>query len=93
MVAVAVVFGASAVGWNGVFLAEVARQAPPGEIARVTGGAMVSAYAGLILGPVAFSAAAASAATLGAGYLLLAGATLAGTIVLHRHRHDPPRAV
>jgi sugar phosphate permease len=87
-------FGLTASGWNGVFLAEVARQAPPGEIARVTGGAMVSAYAGLILGPVAFSAAAASAATLGAGYLLLAGATLAGTIVLHRHRHDPPpRAV
>jgi hypothetical protein len=76
-------FGLTATGWNGVFLAEVARQSPAGEIARVTGGVMVAAYAGLILGPVAFSVAAA-AATLGAGYVLLSTATLAGTLVLRR---------
>jgi predicted MFS family arabinose efflux permease len=76
-------FGLTAAGWNGVFLAEVARHAPPGEIARVTGGVMVTAYAGLILGPVVFSATAA-AATLGAGYALLSGTTLAGTLFL-RH--------
>ena len=76
-------FGLTATGWNGVFLAEVARQSPAGEIARVTGGVMVAAYAGLILGPVAFSVAAA-AATLGAGYVLLSMATLAGTLVLRR---------
>jgi len=86
-------FGLTAAGWNGVFLAEVAREAPPGEIARVTGGVMISAYAGLILGPVAFSAVAAAAATLAAGYLLLAGATLGGALVLRRAGHDPPRAL
>jgi len=86
-------FGLTAAGWNGVFLAEVAREAPPGEIARVTGGVMITAYAGLILGPVAFSAAATAAATLGAGYLLLAGATLAGALVLRRAGHERPRAV
>jgi predicted MFS family arabinose efflux permease len=85
-------FGLTA-GWNGVFLAEVAREAPPGEIARVTGGVMISAYAGLIFGPVAFSAAATAAATLGAGYLLLAGATFAGALVLRRAGHERPRAV
>ena len=87
------VFGLTSSGWNGVFLAEVVRESPPGEIARVTGGVMVTAYAGLILGPVAFSAAAAAAATLAAGYVLLAGATLTGTLSLLRARHDPPRAV
>jgi MFS family permease len=86
-------FGLTAAGWNGVFLAEVAREAPPGEIARTTGGVMITAYAGLIAGPVAFSAAATAAATLSAGYLLLAGAAAAGALVLRRAGHERPRAV
>ena len=85
-------FGLTAAGWNGVFLAEIAREAPAGEIARITGGVMVTAYAGLILGPVAFAAAAA-AATLGAGYVALAAATLIGSIALARARPAPPRPV
>ena len=68
-----------------MFLAEVARHAPAGEIARVTGGVMITAYAGLILGPVAFSAAAA-AAGLGAGYVFLAAGTFIGTLVLRGAR-------
>ncbi len=78
-------FGLTASGWNGVFLAEVARQAPPGDIARVTGGVMMMSYAGLILGPVAFSAAA-GAASMGAGYVLLAAGTFVGTLVLRGAR-------
>jgi fucose permease len=74
-------FGLTASGWNGVYLAEIARQAPAGEIARVTGGVMITSYAGLILGPLAFSAAA-GAATMGAGYVLLAAGTFVGTLVL-----------
>ena len=78
-------FGLTASGWNGVFLAEIARQAPAGEIARVTGGVMIMSYAGLILGPLAFSAAA-GAATMGAGYVLLAVGTFVGTLVLRGAR-------
>jgi MFS family permease len=78
-------FGLTASGWNGVYLAEIARQAPPGEIARVTGGVMMMSYAGLILGPVAFSAAA-GAASMGAGYVLLAAGTFVGTLVLRGAR-------
>jgi len=81
-------FGLTAAGWNGVFLAEVARHAPRGAIARVTGGVMMTAYAGLIFGPVVFSAAAA-AATLAAGYMLLAATTLAGTVSLWHSRRGP----
>ena len=81
-------FGLTAAGWNGVFLAEIARQSPPGEIARVTAGVMISAYAGLILGPVAFSAAAATA-TMGAGFVMLSAATLAGATILQRSRARP----
>src|SRR5690606_27489284 len=32
------VFGGCAIGWNGVYLAEVARQAPPGQAGIATGG-------------------------------------------------------
>ena len=78
-------FGLTASGWNGVFLAEIARQAPPGDIARVTGGVMMMSYAGLILGPLAFSAAA-GAVSMGAGYVLLAAGTFVGTLVLRGAR-------
>jgi MFS family permease len=78
-------FGLTASGWNGVYLAEIARQAPAGEIARVTGGVMIMSYAGLILGPLAFSAAA-GVATMGAGYVLLAAGTFVGTLVLRGAR-------
>ena len=78
-------FGLTASGWNCVFLAEIVRQSPAGEIARVTGGVMIMSYAGLILGPLAFSAAA-GAATMGAGYVLLAAGTFVGTLVLRGAR-------
>jgi len=78
-------FGLTASGWNGVYLAEIARQAPPGEIARVTGGVMMISYGGLILGPIAFSAATA-ALSMGAGYVLLAAGTFVGTLVLRGAR-------
>jgi len=85
-------FGLTAAGWNGVFLAEIVREAPRGEIARVTGGVMVTAYAGLILGPVAFATAAA-ALSLGAGFVALAVATALGSTALARARPAPPRPV
>jgi citrate lyase subunit beta/citryl-CoA lyase len=46
--AVLIAFGASAVGWNGVFLAEVARRAPPGKAAQATGGTLAFIYLGIV---------------------------------------------
>jgi sugar phosphate permease len=46
--AVLIAFGASAVGWNGVFLAEVARLAPPGKAAQATGGTLAFTYLGVV---------------------------------------------
>jgi predicted MFS family arabinose efflux permease len=43
------VFGATAIGWNGVFLAEVARQAPAGKAAEATGGALFFTYFGVLV--------------------------------------------
>jgi predicted MFS family arabinose efflux permease len=49
-------FGFTAVGWNGVFLAEVARLSPPDIIGSATGAALFVTYFGVVLGPVVFSA-------------------------------------
>ena len=54
MLAVAVVFGASAIGWNGVFVAEVARIAPDGDIARATGATLGMTYFGVVVGPFVY---------------------------------------
>jgi MFS family permease len=62
--AYAAVFGATAVGWNGVFLAEVARVAPQGRTSEATGGCLFFTYLGVVLTPPAFNAMLA----LGAGY-------------------------
>lgn len=48
-------FGLSAIGWNGVFLAEIARLAPSGRIGSATGGALVPTYAGVLVGPASFA--------------------------------------
>jgi MFS family permease len=39
-------FGASAIGWNGVYLAEVARQAPEGKASVATGGTLTFTFLG-----------------------------------------------
>ncbi len=58
--AVAVPFGLTASGWNGVFLAEVARCAPPGRMAEATGAVLTASYAGLFCGPLLISGLAAA---------------------------------
>ncbi len=53
--AILFLFGASAVGWNGVFMAEVARLAPQGRIGSATGGVLVPVFIGVMIGPVLFT--------------------------------------
>ena len=52
---VSMVFGAAAIGWNGVFLAEIARIASKSEAAGATGAALFMTYAGVVAGPPAFA--------------------------------------
>ena len=58
------VFGASAVGCNGILLAEVARRAPAGTVATMTGGMVMVTYSGILVGPTVF----AMLLQAGAGY-------------------------
>ena len=48
------VFGASAIGWNGVYLSEVARQAPDGLASMATGGTLAFTFLGVVVGPMLF---------------------------------------
>jgi MFS family permease len=48
------IFGAAAIGWNGVYLAELARQSPPGQIGMATGGSMSMTFLGAVVGPPLF---------------------------------------
>jgi nitrate/nitrite transporter NarK len=72
VLAVSLLYGATAVGWNGVFLAEVARLAPDGGVAIVTGGTQFFTFAGVFIGPPVFGAVAAAAGSYGAGFALIA---------------------
>lgn len=86
LVALFVVFGFAAVGWNGVYLAEVARIAGP-RAGEATGGSLVVTFAGVLVGPALFSllvpaiggyaatfATVAAVALIGAGFVRAAGA-------------------
>ncbi|MBC7438209.1 MAG: MFS transporter [Bdellovibrionales bacterium] len=66
------VFGASAIGWNGVYLAEVARQAPPGMASIATGGTLAFTYFGVVLGPPLFGAVSGLFGSYRAGFVALA---------------------
>jgi MFS family permease len=51
----AAVFGATAVGWNGVFIAEVARIAPAGKVSEATGGCLFFTFLGVVVTPLLFN--------------------------------------
>lgn len=48
-------FGATAVGWNGVWLAEIARVAPAGHTSEATGGCLFFTFLGVVVTPPCFN--------------------------------------
>jgi MFS family permease len=54
ILAVSAALGATAIGWNGVYLSEIARLAPPGEAGRATGGCLFFTYVGVVVLPFLF---------------------------------------
>ena len=84
-----IVFGASAIGWNGVYLAEVARRAPPGMASMATGGTLAVTFFGTVLGPAMFGALASLGGSYRAGFAALAIPTALCFLIL---RKAPPAA-
>ncbi len=76
-------FGATAIGWNGVYLAEVARQAPVGQAVEATGGALFFTFFGVLVGPPLFALVVENGGSYALAFGLLAVPTLAtGAILL-----------
>ncbi|WP_063992911.1 MFS transporter [Bradyrhizobium sp.] len=85
--AIAALFGLTASGWNGVFVAEIARLAPQDRIGETTGAVLTASYAGLLAAPALVSLLD-SAASLGAAFFALACLALCGTLALIWGGHD-----
>ena len=66
--AYAVLFGATAVGWNGVWLAEIARLAPSGRTSEATGGCLFFTFLGVVVTPPLFNAVLALFGTYSQAY-------------------------
>jgi MFS family permease len=79
-------FGATAVGWNGVYLATVARVAPPGQAGTATAGTLFFTFFGVVVGPPVFGAAGAALGALGPAFALLALPLAGGVWLLARAR-------
>ena len=56
VLAVCALTGLFAASWNGIFLAEVARLAPPGRVADATSGSLMFIFATYVIAPAGFSA-------------------------------------
>lgn len=76
-VALAILCGFTAASWNGIFLAEVARLAPPERVAEGTAGAIILCFLGYLTAPTLFAALVSASGSwllpfLGAAGLLAA---------------------
>lgn len=80
------ILGASAIGWNGVYLAEVARQAPPGQAGVATGGTLAFTFLGVVLGPPLFGLIARVAGNYGVAYATLVVPGVICMLVMWRRR-------
>lgn len=81
---VAVVFGATAIGWNGVFLAEIVRHAPEGRAGVVTGGVLSFTFAGLVLFPSGFGAILGLSGSYALGFFVAAVPTAVAGLLFFR---------
>jgi MFS family permease len=79
-----VVYGASAIGWNGVYIAEIARIAPEGNVAIATGASLAVTYLGAVLSPFLFWLIISQTGSYTAAFGLAALATLAAAATLMR---------
>jgi MFS family permease len=84
VIAILLAFGASAIGWNGVYLAEVARRAPIGMASMATGGTLSFTFLGVVVGPPIFGALSGLFGTYRAGFGGLMVVTLIGGALLFR---------
>jgi MFS family permease len=74
-------YGATAIGWNGVYLATVARLVPMADAARATGGTLFFTFLGVLVGSPLFGALGTALGSLAWAFACL-GLPLAAVLAL-----------
>ncbi len=82
--------GSCAIGWNGIYLAQIARKAAPGTASAATAGALVFTYMGMVVGPAAFALVLRLADSYRIGFAALAIPAAAGSLLLVLSRARKP---
>jgi len=92
MIVLCAAFGGTAIGWNGVYLAEVAREAPAGKTVEATGGALFFTFFGVLITPPLFAAIVEGGGSYGLAFAVVAAPTLlCGLWLLARAAPRAPR--
>ena len=76
VLAVVALFGATAIGWNGVQLSQVARHSPPGQAGAITGASGFITFAGVVSGPPLFALLSSVTDGYRAGFIVFGTACL-----------------
>ena len=74
--------GLTAVGWNGVYLAEVSRAVPMDKVGLATGGVLMFTFLGVVLGPSTFGAIVATTGSYAAAFIAMDVLVLATVVAL-----------
>ncbi|TFZ04409.1 MFS transporter [Ramlibacter rhizophilus] len=76
--------GATSMGWNGVYFAQIVRSVEPHELAASAGAVQFFTFGGGLVAPVLFGLWLAQGASHASGYLALAGVAGAGAVLMLR---------
>jgi MFS family permease len=83
---VSMLFGATALGWNGAWVAEISHRAPPGAAASATGGSLFFTYGGVVFGPVLFGLLASRPGGYALAFAVYAAAAVLGALLVLKVR-------
>jgi MFS family permease len=76
--------GLAATSWNGIYLAEIARVAPPGRVGDATAGSTILTFVGYVLGPAGFAMIVDGSGSYRIAFIIVALLPLAAIIALRR---------
>lgn len=76
--------GMIAAGWNGVYIAEIARIVPSEEVGRATGGVSAYAFSGVVIGPALFGTTVSLSGAYAMGFMVVGAVALVPALLLLR---------
>ena len=82
LAAASAALGLTAVGWNGVYLAEVSRAVPMDKVGLATGGVLMFTFVGVVLGPSTFGAVVAATGSYASAFIVMDVLVLATVVAL-----------